>query len=220
MEKSFRRPKSDDDLKEREAAGLWQAQALAKKIGESSQKVTLNVILSIHKVFFEHANPDIAGRFRKNGENIKKLKCIEPPPGSTVLEKMYEFWRELDTRFSHFPRKPKAMKGKKSLLKALQEWNDRVVDMAAWTQYKIASIHPFCEGNGRMARLMTNLILYRFGLQPTDIKYEGENKKLYLDALCQIDNENDFRPLRQLITKGIITSYRKLREAQRHAARK
>lgn len=220
MEKGFRRPKSEDDLKERETAGLWRAQVLAKKIGESHQKITLNVILLIHGVFFEYANPDIAGRFRKTGEDIKKLKCIEPPLGNIVMEKMYGFWRELDIRVSHFPQKPRIVKGKKSSKKTLQEWNDQVVGLAAWTQYKITSIHPFCEGNGRMARLMTNLILYRFGLQPTDIKYEGENKKLYLDALCQIDNEDDFRPLRQLITKGIITSYRKLREAQWHATRK
>ncbi len=40
------------------------------------------------------------------------------------------------------------------------------------------------EGNDRMARFMTNLVLYRFGLQPTSIKHEGENKERYLRALC------------------------------------
>jgi len=31
MAKSFRRPKTADDLKEKEAAGLWHAQALGSK---------------------------------------------------------------------------------------------------------------------------------------------------------------------------------------------
>lgn len=220
MERSFRRPRSENELKQREAAGLWQAQALAKQIGEGRQRITIDVILRIHKVFFAHVNPDIAGRFRKTGEDIKKLKCTEPPLGTAVAAKMYEFWREFDTRLSHLPQAPKISKSAKVSRKLLQEWNEKVLYLAAWVQHKIASIHPFCEGNGRMARLMTNLILYRYGLQPSDIKYEGENKKAYLDALCEIDHEEDYRPLKQLITKGMIASYRKLLEAKRKAAQK
>ena len=216
MEKSFQRPRKEEDLREKEAAGLWQAQALSKKIGEGSQKITIDVILRIHGVFFRNVNPDIAGRFRKTGEDIKKLKCIEPPPGSVVMEKMYEFWRELDTRLAKMPSLPKGS-GKKTLRRTLQKRSEVVVDLATWVQYKIASIHPFCEGNGRMARLMTNLILYRHQLCPTDIKYEGENKAAYLAALCEIDHEGDFRPLQQLIIKGIIDSYKKFVEAQEKA---
>ena len=66
-----------------------------------------------------------------------------------------------------------------------------------------------------MARIMTNLILHRFKLQPTDIKYEGENKTAYLNALCKIDREGDYRQLRQLIIKGMIASYRRLVTAQK-----
>ncbi|MBI3114402.1 MAG: Fic family protein, partial [Candidatus Harrisonbacteria bacterium] len=126
---------------------------------------------------------------------------------------------ELDTRLAQVPLLPKSS-GKKTLRKALKNRNEVVIDTATWTQYKIASIHPFCEGNGRMARLMTNLILYRHKLQPTDIKYEGENRTAYLDALCAIDKEYDFRRLKQLIAKGMVTSYQKLIAAQKKAIRK
>lgn len=219
MERSLPRPRSEDELKEREAAGFWQAQALAKKIAEGPEKVTVDVILRIHKAFFRLANPGMAGRFRRAGEDVKKLKCFEPPPGSAVLKKMFEFWRELDTRLSRIPPRPR-LKSRKHLRKALEAWTDKVVDVAAWTQHQIASIHPFSEGNGRMARILTNLILVRYGLQPSDIKYEGENRKVYLDALCKIDHENDYRPLKQLIQKGMIETYRKLIDAKRKAARK
>ncbi len=219
MERSFRRPRTEKELQELEAAGLWQAQARAKQIGESEQKITIEVIRHIHKVFFQHVNPDIAGRFRKAGEDIKKLKCTTPLPGSDVEKQMYVFWRELDTRLAQVPFLPKSS-GKKTLRKALKNRNEVVIDIATWTQYKIASIHPFCEGNGRMARLMTNLILYRHKLQPTDIKYEGDNRAAYLDALCAIDKEYDFRRLKQLIAKGMVTSYQKLIAAQKKAIRK
>jgi fido (protein-threonine AMPylation protein) len=219
MERRFRPPKDDQELKQSEAAGLWQAQALAKEIGESPEKITLEVILRIHKVFFQHAVPGIAGRFRKPGEDINKLKYILPPPGSAVQARMYNFWREFDTRLSQVPSLPKDG-GKKSTRKALERRNDAVIGLATWTQHQIAAIHPFCEGNGRMARLMTNLVLHRHRLQPTDIKYEGENKTAYLDALGAIDLKEDYRPLRQLVIKGTIASFQKLVAAQQKAARK
>lgn len=219
MVKNFQRPKIEAELKAREAAGLWRAQALAKQIGESSEKITIDVILRIHRVFFEHTNPDMAGRFRKRGEDINKLKYIVPPPGIVIQEKMYEFWRELDTKLAQVPPLPK-IGGKKTLERAMKMRNEIVIDIAAWTQHKIVSIHPFCEGNGRMARLMTNLILYRHKLQPTDIKYEGEDKRAYIDALGAIDTKNDFRPLKHLITKGIVDSYKKLVETQKKSNNK
>ncbi len=218
MARSFRRPKDDEELQELEAAGLWRAQALAKEIGESSEKITLEIILRIHKVFFEHANPDIAGRFRRSGEDIKKLKYIEPPLGTGVQMRMYEFWRDFDTRLSQVPQLPKTA-GKRASQHALAKRNDAVITLGAWTQHQIAAIHPFCEGNGRMARLLTNLILYRFKLQPTDIKYQGENRVAYLEALGAIDQHDDYRHLKQLIIKGMMSSYRRLAETRKRMAK-
>lgn len=220
MEKGFRWPKTSDEIKEREASGFWAAQALAKEIAEGDEKITLDTILRIHRVFFQHANPDIAGRFRRYGEDVKKLKCIEPPLGTSVQTEMYGFWRELDVKLASIPTSPKGHVNKVKYRKLLEKRNDLIIDIATWTQHKIVSIHPFCEGNGRMARLMTNLILQRYGLQPTDIKYEGENKKVYLDALCKIDYRSDYRALRHLILKGIVASYEKLRDAQKKAVKK
>jgi fido (protein-threonine AMPylation protein) len=218
MKKSFQRPKTEDNLQEREAAGLWKAQAFVKQIGESQEKITLNVISHIHRVFFQNVQPEIAGKFRIAGQDFKKLTCITPPPGRIVQTEMYKFWRELDRRLAQIPLSPKGHG--KPFRKALEKRNEIIIDIAVWAQYKIASIHPFSQGNGRTARLMTNLILYRYGLWPTDIKYEGENKTCYLNALCEIDKKGDFRSLRQLIIKGITASYKKLIEAQKKAARK
>ncbi len=188
MGQLFKRPRNEEELKQLEASGLWKAQALAKDIGESKEKITLEVILRIHKIFLENAYPEIAGKFRMIGQDIEKLKCMIPPLGIAVQEEMYKFWRELDNRLSKIPPLPKGRKISKT---SLRKRSDEVVSLATWTQYQIARIHPFCEGNGRMARLMTNLILWRYKLLPTDIKYEGENKQKYLQALCEIDYQDD-----------------------------
>jgi len=220
MGEGFRRPKTESELQIREAAGLWRAQALAKSIGESKEKVSIDVILRIHRVFFANVNPDIAGKFRVTGQDVKKLRCLTPPLGTAVRNRMYEFWRDFDTKISSIPKGPARGSGAKAKKRNLEAWNNFVIDLAVWTQYKMVAIHPFCEGNGRMARLMTNLVLYRFGLQPTDIKYEGEDKERYLKALCSIDRKNDFRPLRQLIVSGMYSSYRQLLAAQERAKKR
>ncbi|MBI2075517.1 MAG: Fic family protein [Candidatus Harrisonbacteria bacterium] len=213
MAQGFRRPKSKAALDSLEAGGLWNAIALTKSIGEGDEKITLAIILRIHRIFFINANPDIAGVFRKTGQDVKKLQCMEPPPGRLIEEKMYEFWRELDRRISTLPRRPKG--GSKTQRK---KWANEILDLATWTQYQIAAIHPFCEGNGRMARLMTNLILYRFNFQPSQIKYEGENKNLYLDALCQIDRYGDYAPLKKLIAESVYETYEKVYKAAKNAS--
>lgn len=212
MGKTFKRPRNEEELKQLEASGLWKAQTLAKNIGESKEKITLEVILRIHKVFLENAYPEIAGKFRMLGQDIKKLKCMIPPPGIAVQEEMYKFWRELDVRLSKIPPMPK---GKKISKTSLRKRNEEVISLAAWIQYQITRIHPFCEGNGRMARLMTNLILWRYKFLPTDIKYEGENKQKYLQSLCKIDYNNDYRMLIQLIVRGMTASYKKLIKAKK-----
>lgn len=205
MGKNFQRPRGKSELDDREVAGLWKAIALAHEVGEGNERITLGTILRVHKMIFGMVAPEMAGRFRVDGEDIKKLKCIEPPPGRLVQERIYSFWRELDVKLSVIPRHPKKM-----TTTQVKKWRSLVFDVATWTQHQIASIHPFCEGNGRMARLMTNLILSRYGLPPSQVKYEKkEDKEHYLSALCQIDLYGNYEPLKESIIRSVYEAYKK-----------
>ncbi len=204
MERRSKRPKTPTELEDREAAGLWRAIALVNAIGEKREKITLATILNVHRVMLDTARPDIAGRFRHSGEDIKKLKCLEPPPGRLVQERAYLFWRELDTRLSRIPQH-----SQKDTKTQKKKWFAQVIGLAAWVQHGITVIHPFCDGNGRIARLLTNLILKRFGLPGSRVKYEGDHKAHYLDALCQIDDHGDFEPLQKLIAQSVFEAMEK-----------
>jgi len=207
MPKAFQRPEDKKTLEDREAAGLWKAIALSKEIGESSRPLDLTVILELHGKMFAEAMPEIAGRFRKVGEDVKKLTCIEPPLGAAVHASMHVF--EKDWIFKMSAISPHPDKNNK---KRHRRWVNDVFGLAAWTQHKLVAIHPFCEGNGRVARLMTNVMLRRFHLPPTDVKIEGENKPKYINALCQIDMREDYEPLRDLLLGGSIATMNKERE--------
>ncbi len=43
---------------------------------------------------------------------------------------------------------------------------EAVIELAVWTHSEWARIHPFCNGNGRTARMLANAILMRYGLPP------------------------------------------------------
>jgi cell filamentation protein len=211
MTKDFTRPEDQNMLEDREAAGLWRSITLAKEIGESTRQIDLSVILELHGRMMSDAMPEIAGRFRVAGEDVKPLVCIEPPLGLIVKERIYEFEKDLIFKIQHIEARPKQSQKKK-----YRQWVDSVFELAAWTQHKLVAIHPFCEGNGRVARLMTNIILRRFNMPTTDVKIESENKEKYLNALCQIDKHLDYEPLRSMLLKGSIATMNKEKEKRQH----
>lgn len=43
---------------------------------------------------------------------------------------------------------------------------EAVIELAAWAHSEWVRIHPFCNGNGRIARLLANAILMRYALPP------------------------------------------------------
>lgn len=78
-------------------------------------------------------------------------------------------------------------------------------------------IHPFNDGNGRMSRLLTTLLLYRSGyVIDKYISLESKiakNKNLYYDALeaCQrgwYENQEDPVPFIKYLLRTILAAYR------------
>ena len=69
--------------------------------------------------------------------------------------------------------------------KAEQEGNLSPVDLAALFHYRYIRIHPFEDGNGRIARLLVNYILARHGYPMIVVR--SRNKSEYLNALHSTD---------------------------------
>lgn len=196
---NFKRPENKTELEDREAKGLWKAISLAKEFGESHKEVNLDIIIKLNETIFLEVSPESAGKFRVSGQDLEPLACIIPPPGSAIYGLMIEFEKELKRRVFSVIIWSGDRKGKK-----YQRWISNVIDLAAWVQHRLVAIHPFSDGNGRTARLMTNVILCRYNFKQTNVKVESENKDKYLNALCQIDKTRDYRPLKDMIIKGSI----------------
>lgn len=63
-------------------------------------------------------------------------------------------------------------------------------------------IHPFREGNGRIARLLLDVMATKAGLQPLDYQRWDENKNFYFKAI-QAGRDGDYQYIEQLIQDTI-----------------
>jgi Fic family protein len=125
-----------------------------------------------------------------------------------VLARTTEPLREGDIRFIRrllmtrrppdeagaYSRRQRFIKGSKVRLPDPVEIAPRMAEFAAWlataaatpanafeAHYRLVSIHPFSDGNGRTARLLMNLLLFRGGFPPVVIG--PEHRDVYLRAL-------------------------------------
>jgi hypothetical protein len=76
---------------------------------------------------------------------------------------------------------------------------------AAWLHHRFALIHPFQDGNGRVARLLASLIFIRADGFPLVIT--RDDREEYIDAL-EIADRNGLGPLIQLFARAQQRAYR------------
>ncbi len=139
------------------------------KMLESKKDLSLQIILSWHRDLFKETKPDIAGIVRRHQVAISASR-FDPP-----------LYIELDL-----------------LLEEFFDWYEREgkrmdpVTLAALVHLKFVTIHPFSDGNGRISRLMMNLVLNKNGFPMLDIEYANRNS--YYNALERSQVTGDDRP--------------------------
>jgi len=134
---------------------------------------------AIHETLMRGVNDSIAGVIRNRDVMITGAR--HQPPGSREASDL------VDKIFSYLA----------------QGENVNGLVLAAWVHWAIARVHPFEDGNGRMARLWQDLVLLRSRLTVAIIR--PQDRQTYMDALVLAD-ENDFNPLAQLICQRVMST--------------
>lgn len=78
------------------------------------------------------------------------------------------------------------------------------IEKACAFHYRFVAIHPFDDGNGRMARLLMNLILIKAKYPPCIIKQV--NRRKYLETLENIDLKKDYQPFIEFICTELLST--------------
>lgn len=68
--------------------------------------------------------------------------------------------------------------------------------------YNLVTIHPWADGNGRMARLLMNWLQFEYGLIPSRIF--SDDKEEYIKALVATREEGDLTIFRNFMTETMI----------------
>ena len=167
---------------------IFEAKNLARVVSyintkAKEQELTLEIILSLHKMLIANIRDDIAGRFRKDGEWVRVANHIAPDPKEVVgrLEKMLAGYNAA----SH----------------------ENIIKRISRLHLIFEHTHPFVDGNGRIGRVINNYLLIREGFVPVNIKFI--DRKMYYEAFKEFDEKGTAKIMEEIVGKALTNSYHK-----------
>lgn len=79
---------------------------------------------------------------------------------------------------------------------------DEVAHAIAVTHVELILIHPFREGNGRLARLLADVMAVQAGCEPLDYSSWEEHKAAYIGVI-HAGVGGDYRPMGQFVAQAM-----------------
>lgn len=149
-------------------------------VPKKRQDVTENDILDIHRIILNRIEEESAGRYRTQHALLTGSQTVLPNP-IKIPDLMEEFINWLHS-----------------------ENSDHAVRIAADAHFKLVSIHPFPDGNGRTCRLLMNLILMQTGFPPAIIR--KEDRLAYINSLEKAQTTGNVEEFYQLIYEAVNRS--------------
>jgi excisionase family DNA binding protein len=149
-------------------------------VGKKRQDLTENDILEIHRLILNKIESESAGRYRTQHARLTQSDVVLPNPLKIP-----------------------------DLIKEFIEWlvgdnPDHIIKIAADAHYKLVSIHPFSDGNGRTSRLLMNLLLMQEGFPPAIVR--KEDRLAYINSLEKAQKGNGLDDFYNLIYEAVDRS--------------
>ena len=133
-----------------------------ESLGDEGVPISAFHVRQIHKLVLSRIDDEYAGQYRRTQVRITGAQHV-PPESWEISQRMQE-WQDWLRQAEH---------------------ELHPVVLAAQAHHRLVAIHPFVDGNGRTARLVMNLVLFRFGYPPTVLLQA--NRRQYYQVLMQAD---------------------------------
>ena len=160
-----------------EAVGNAEAFDLICELADRGQALDHVIIQRIHEIVCR-------GQIREPGkyrtENVRIAGAVKSPPACEKIVGLLDDY-----------------------LQKIHTMKDHPLKVAGFIYHRFVEIHPFIDGNGRVARLLTNLYLIGKGYPPMVLK--KEERKKYYTSLRDADNGN-LGPFINFIAKAMDES--------------
>lgn len=159
---------------------------LVKK--QKSVVITPELICALHGIAFGWIFPRWAGKYRKIQVTFSGK---EAAPYYRLPELVIDLCRDLEERLRQLSDPTR------------EEFIVEVTRLLSWFQHRLVFIHPFQDYNGRIARMITILILLNLNLPPFEIKGGTKtDRERYIIAMQNAD-AGDFSELESLIHQAL-----------------
>lgn len=167
---------------------VYEAKNLARVVDYTRNKskeeeISKSIILLIHQMLIGGIDDNIAGRFRIQGEYVRVGTHIAPAP-----EKVEQMIESIIIDFT-------------------SNHNSYFIDKIAKFHLEFEKIHPFCDGNGRIGRVLMNYQLLRLGFPRIIIR--DKEKQQYYDAFKAYEQSNNSKLMEKVIALSLIESLNK-----------
>ena len=151
--------RSDHEIRE-----IYEAKNLASAIeylmDNPEKMISIELILKLHQILLTNIRNNIAGRFRSGREWVRIGTHIGANPDfvNTLITKLVQTYNQSDDR--------------------------ELITKIAYFHNEFEYIHPFCDGNGRIGRVLLNQQLMNANLPPIMIPARNKFQDYYpaLDA--------------------------------------
>ena len=165
-----------------DVVGHAQAIRYLEELVNEKAPLTSRVLKELHNLILRGQDPENAGCYRRINVLISGANHTQPS-ADLIPEAMEHFfdWYEKSARELH------------------------PLERAARVHADFVNIHPFKDGNGRMARLIMNLEIMKAGY-PTLI-LPVESRPSYYAALDRIAVQKDYEPFLKLIAELSVKSF-------------
>jgi len=154
-----------------EAVDHYQAVLWMRELAAQTVPIGESAVRELHRRIVARSEPEIAGIYSRHPRRIAGSPVVFRNP-----MKLPELMRQFGSWLQQAPTTPEA---------------------AFDAHFRLTAIHPFSDGNGRTARLLTNLLLIRADYVPVAV--HPEDRKRYLDALEHGSLADDRRPFQSFM---------------------
>lgn len=167
---------------------VYEAKNLARVIAYKRKKsqereLARELILLLHQMLLGGIDDAIAGRFRRKGEFVQVGNYIAPAPEQ--VEKMIDA----------------------ILLEYSSDLGAYFLDKIAKFHLDFETIHPFCDGNGRIGRVLINYQLGQLGFPRAIIR--DKEKNVYYQAFKDYREKKNTKTMEKILALALTESLHK-----------
>jgi len=150
------------------------------RLAKAHSEITIDVLKSLSRLVMQNTGSiykSPLGNFSSANGDIRLVNVTAGVGG-----KSYMNFQKVPAKLQEFCEWLNAQRAKK--MSMAERYN-----LSFEAHYKLVTIHPWADGNGRMARLLMNHIQFEFGLVPA--KVLKEDKGDYINSLITTREEED-----------------------------